>query len=235
MRTSRIVGGTVSAPGLVGSFTCKVACFDPFSVAVMVASRESLAVVVMVNDAEIAPLGTTTCDGTATPVVFDESATAAPPAGAAPLNVTVPVALEPPITVLGEMLRLCTERASVAAGFTVSTACREPLSVAVSVTERLDVTAKVCTIIFAVRAPAAIKTLAGSVATLVLLLANATETPLVGAFAESVTVAVEVVPPVTALGFKVSALTETALAAGGFTTSTACTAPFNVALMVACC
>lgn len=53
------------------------------------------------NVALVAPAATVTLEGTlAAPVLLLESATCAPPAGAAPLNVTVPVEEFPPVTVV---------------------------------------------------------------------------------------------------------------------------------------
>jgi|SRR5882762_1228567 len=60
------------------------------------------ALVLTVNVAVVAPAATVTLDGTwATVVLLLESATVAPPAGAAPLSVTVPVEEFPPVTVVG--------------------------------------------------------------------------------------------------------------------------------------
>ena len=58
--------------------------------------------VVTVKVALVFPLDTTTVAGIcATPALLVESVTVAPPAGAWPLRVTVPVAPEPPTTVDG--------------------------------------------------------------------------------------------------------------------------------------
>ena len=60
------------------------------------------ALVLTVNVALVAPAGTVTLEGTvAAAVLLLESTTCAPPAGAAPLNVTVPVEELPPVTLVG--------------------------------------------------------------------------------------------------------------------------------------
>jgi hypothetical protein len=60
------------------------------------------ALVLTVNATLVAPAATVTLDGTlAAVVLLVESATIAPPAGAAPLNVTVPVEEFPPVTLVG--------------------------------------------------------------------------------------------------------------------------------------
>src|SRR2546426_7139343 len=61
------------------------------------------ALVLTANVALVAPAATVTLEGTvAAAVLLLESATVAPPAGAAPLNVTVPVEdCVPPITLVG--------------------------------------------------------------------------------------------------------------------------------------
>jgi len=60
------------------------------------------ALVLTVNVALVAPAATVTLDGTlAAVVLLLESVTTAPPEGAAPLNVTVPVEEFPPVTPAG--------------------------------------------------------------------------------------------------------------------------------------
>ena len=79
------------------------------------------ALVLIANDALVAPAATVTLLGTAatTPLLLD-SVTCAPPAGAGPSSVTVPVELLVPVTVVG--LTANEERAID--GFTVSVAVR---------------------------------------------------------------------------------------------------------------
>jgi hypothetical protein len=60
------------------------------------------ALVLTVNDALVAPAATVTLAGTlAAVVLLLESATCAPPVGAGPLSVTVPVEEFPPVTLVG--------------------------------------------------------------------------------------------------------------------------------------
>jgi hypothetical protein len=64
--------------------------------------EEATALVLTVNVALVAPAATVTLDGVlAAAVLLLESATVAPPAGAAPLSVTVPVEEFPPVTLVG--------------------------------------------------------------------------------------------------------------------------------------
>src|SRR6267378_1070292 len=53
------------------------------------------------NVALVAPAGTVTLEGTLAAPLLLESATCAPPAGAGPLSVTVPVEEFPPVTLVG--------------------------------------------------------------------------------------------------------------------------------------
>src|SRR5437773_1656776 len=76
-----------------------------------------------VKVALVAPAGTVTLDGTvATDVSLLESATCAPPDGAGPLSVTLPVDEFPPVTLVGLRVREVRVGGGGGAGFTVSEA-----------------------------------------------------------------------------------------------------------------
>ena len=79
--------------------------------------------VLTVKVALVAPAGTNTLEGTRAAPLLLESATVAPPAGAAPLNVTVPVEdCVPPITLVGLSVSEESVGAGGAAGVTASEA-----------------------------------------------------------------------------------------------------------------
>ena len=81
------------------------------------------ALVPTVNVALVAPAATVTLAGTrAAVVLLLESATDAPPAGAAPLSVTVPVEELPPTTLVGFSANELSVIAGGGAGCTVSEA-----------------------------------------------------------------------------------------------------------------
>src|SRR5467141_3590883 len=161
------------------------------------------ALVLTVNVALVAPAATVTLDGVlATFVLLLESVTTAPPEGAAPLNVTVPVEEFPPVTLVG----LTESEESVGAGggtgVTVSDAdLVTPLYIPEMVTVVDAATALVLTVNVALVAPAATVTLDGVLAAVVLLLESVTTAPPEGAAPLSVTVPVEEFPPVTLVGF----------------------------------
>ena len=81
--------------------------------------------VLTVNVALLAPAVIVTLEGTrATSVLLLESMTCAPPAGAGPLNVTVPADEFPPVTLVGLNVSEASVGAGGAAGVTVSEADR---------------------------------------------------------------------------------------------------------------
>jgi len=140
-----------------------------------------------------------------------ESVTTAPPAGAADVNVAVPVLPVPPTTLAG--LTVSADRVGAAGtGVTVNTAVRvTPAKLAEMVAAVEDVTLAVAIANVALVPPAATVTLAGTVAT-VLELWRLTTAPPAGAVDVSVTVPCDQLPPTTELGAR---LTADKLAAGG--------------------
>jgi hypothetical protein len=168
--------------------------------------------VLTANVALVAPAGTNTLEGTpATPLLL-ESMTCAPPAGAGPLSVTVPVEYgAPPITLVG--FSVSEERVGSGGGVTVSEAdLLTPPYDAEMVTVVDAVTGLVLAVKVAVVAPAGTATLEGTLAA-PLLLESATCAPPAGAGLLSVTVPVEdCTPPITLVGFSVS---EESVGAGG--------------------
>ncbi len=182
-----------------GRSTVKVAVLVvPLSTAEIV--TEVLAdtgVVVIVNVAVVAPAATVTLAGNvAADVLLPDSVTRAPPEGAAPFKVTVPVEDAPPSGLLG-----LSETEEGVAALTVKVAVLVvPLSTAEIVTEVLAGTGVVVIVNVAVVAPAATVTLAGNVAADVLLLDSVTRAPPEGAAPFKVTVPVEDAPPTGLLG-----------------------------------
>ena len=144
-----------------------------------------------------APARTVTDGGSVAAWVFElVSVTTVPADGAFPVRVTVRVALAPPVTLVGATL------AALIAG-----ALTESVAVFVTVPRTPEITELAllaCGDVEAVKVfvfvPTATVTEEGTVATPVLPLERATTFPPVGAFALSVTVPVETVPPVTLVG-----------------------------------
>ena len=173
--------------------------------------------VVTPNVALVAPAGTVTFAGTvAAAVLLLDSVTTAPPAGAALVRVAVPVDAFPPTTLVG--LSVIADSAAAggggAGGVTVSAAVFvAPPNEPVIVTPVEAVTVDVVTPNVALVAPAATVTLAGTVATAVLLLDSVTTAPPAGAALVSVAVPVDAFPPTTLVGL--SAIADSAAAGGG--------------------
>jgi len=159
----------------------------------------------MVKRALVAPAGTVTVLDTLARLELLRNCTTAPPAGAGPLRVTVPVAVLPPHTVVG--LIVSDWSVTLGEGLTVRVAVREtPPAEAVIVTLVALETARVETVKFALVAPAGTVTVLGTVATFVLLLLRFTTNPPDGAGAVRVTVPVLLLPPTTLVGFRLRLL-----------------------------
>jgi len=196
---------TVAAGATTASFTVSAAVLVvPAYAALIVTAVDALtALVLTVKLAVVAPAATVALAGTrAAVVLLLESETTAPPDGAAPLNVTVPVEdCVPPVTLVGFSVNEDNVTGGGVAGFTVSVAVLVvPPNAALIVTAVEALTALVLTVKLAVVAPAATVTLAGTRAAVVLLLESETTAPPEGAAPLNVTVPVEdCVPPVTAV------------------------------------
>ena len=146
-------------------------------------------------------------EGTATTIVLLlERETRAPPLGAGPLSATAPDEVEPPATVLG--LRVSDVRLGPPGGgwgVTVSEAvCVEPELEAEIITAVELAVVLVGTWNATCADPAAMVTLAGTVATEVLLLDKEKTVPPLGAGALRLISPVDGFPPLTLVGFSVS-------------------------------
>ena len=201
---------TVNVTVAPGGLTVSVAVLvTPAMTAEMLAAVEVAgAVVVAVKVALVAPAGTVTLAGTLAAAALLESVTTAPPDGAALVRVTLPCEVPPPVTLVGFSVRLLrlAGGGGGGTGVTVNVPVRlAPLYVPVSVTLVFAPTALVLTLKLALLAPAATVTLAGTLATAVLLLESVTNAPPEGAAAVKVAVPVAAAGPTTLLG-----LTDTA-------------------------
>jgi hypothetical protein len=162
---------------------------------------------VAVNVALVCPAETVAVAGTLAAALLSCKLITAPPDGAGPLRITVPVELFPPVTVVGLSV---TEETSK--GLTVNAAVMVALNVADMVTTAGEETTLELTVKVAVVALAATVTLLGTVAAAVLLLDKVTTVPPVGAGPFRVTVPVELVlPPVTVVGLSARDATQKGL------------------------
>ena len=161
--------------------------------------------VVIVKVAVVAPAATVTLAGTCAVAELLESATTAPPVGAAPANVTVPVDELPPSTEAG-----LTETA-LSDLVTARLAVFVPPYVAEIVAVVFAETTAVVTLKVAVAAFAGTVTLAGTCAAAALLLDSVTAAPLAGAGALSVSVPVEPAPPGTDVGLSTNEFSTAAV------------------------
>ncbi len=185
---------------------------------------DETALVVIVNVAEVEPAGTVTVPGTVALVELEFKVTLAPPGPAAPFSVTVPVEGLPPVTDVGETVKL-----SSVAGLMVSVPVFvDPPCVPWMVAVVTEETALVVTVKVAEVAPADTVTDAGTVA-LVVLLESDTVVPPGPAAPFSVAVPTAVAPPVTVDG-------ETLMlksVAASIVNVACCCLPFSVPVIVA--
>lgn len=169
------------------------------------------ALVVTWKVVDVDPAGTVAVGGTcAAEVLLLASAMVAPPRGATAFRVMVAIEDWPPRTLLG-----FNDTDVIEAGFTVSDAVLLTLSYEAVIVDVADApTALVLTVNEAVVAPARTVTEAGTVATEVLLLERVTIVPPAGAALVSVTVPLDELPPVTAVGLRATSCNA---AGGAFT------------------
>jgi hypothetical protein len=169
--------------------------------------------VVIEKLALVDPAAMVTLEGTtATKMLLLERATKAPPLGAGPLSVTVPVDAFPPVTLEGLNVNEVSTGGSIVSEADWVTPPKTPEMV----TDVAVATALVRTVKMALVAPAGTVTLEGTVATPVLLLDKATAAPPLGAGPFSITVALDELPPV-----KLERLRISEVGTGGITVSEA--------------
>ena len=152
-----------------------------------------------VKVAVVALAATVTEPGTVRTLLLLESATEAPPVGAAADNVTVQVAVVFEARLAGEHWSDETLAAACGGATVIEAVLELPLSEAVIVAVTLAVTVPVVAVNVAVLEPAGTSTEAET-ATALLPLDSPTEEPPAGAACDSVTVQLEVPPDVTAVG-----------------------------------
>src|SRR2546425_1125827 len=212
MYSARVMA-TVSAAGggAGGVIVSRAVLVRPPKLAEIVAEVDAVTdTVVTLNVVLVLPAGTVTLPiaGTlATAVLLLKRVTTAPPVGAAALKVTVPVEDAGPITLVGLSASVESVTGGGGAGSeTVSSAVlvRPPKEAEIVMVVDV-VTEVVVTLKLAVVDPAATVTLAGTVATTVLLLERVTAVAAEGA-GLMLTVPCEVLPPATVAGVSVTLL-----------------------------
>jgi len=208
---------SVAVPVAAGGATVSAAVrVTPAALAVMVATVDAVTdVVAMATVALVAPAATVTFAGTVAAVLLLVSVTLNP-AGAADVNVTVACADVPPGTLAG-LTETADNEAGGGGGVTVSVAVFvAPLYTPVIVTGVDALTAVVVTLNVALVAPAATVTLAGTVATAVLLPDSVTTAAPAGAALVNVAVPCAAAPPTTLAGLRPIADSAAAAAAAAF-------------------
>ena len=179
-----------------------------FQIAVRVAVVLAVTVVVVtVKFAVVAPARTVTLAGTVAELELLLNVTKAPPTGAPPVNVTVPCAVAPPVTLAGfkDTANKLAGGGGAEGGLTVIVAVRvTPPNAAERTTGVAAVTGWFVMVKAALVAPAATVTPVGTAATAGFALVNVTTAPPLGAALVNVTVPCELFPPTTLVGFSAS-------------------------------
>jgi hypothetical protein len=172
----------------------------PYTAEIVTEVDDATPLVVIVKVVLVDPAAISTLAGTcAADVLLLCNVTSAPPAGARPLKVTVPVELFPPTTEVGVLVS--EDRVGA---LTVRVVVLVTTKVPEIATDVLADTGVVVMVKVALMDPAAISTLAGTCAADVLLLCSVTTAPPVGAARVRVAVPVELAPPIKEGGFSVS-------------------------------
>jgi len=182
--------------GLTVSFAVLVTL--PLAAEIVATTEAATAEVVIANVAVFVPAGTVTMAGTCAAASELVIAMSAPPEGALPVRVIVPVADTPPVTVAGEIAKL-----KGTGGLIVSAPDLVAPATPVMVATICDATGVVATVKDAVFVPAATTTLVGTDAA-AFELESETVKPPAGALPVSVTFPVEATPPVTLVGVRVT-------------------------------
>jgi hypothetical protein len=210
-------------PGGGAGVTVSVAVLvaPPYDAVIVTGVEALTAAVGMAKFAVVLPAAIVTLAGTVAAVVLLlDSVMTAPPDGAALVSLAVPCEAAPPVTLVG-FTETDESDAGGGGGETVNAALLvAPPNEPEIVTGVDEATGCVVTVNVLLVLPAATVTLAGTVATAVLLLDIVTTAPPLGAAALSVTVPVEELPPTAVVGLTV---TEESVAegGGGFTPSDA--------------
>src|SRR6266850_2249801 len=202
-------------PGGGAGVTVSVAVLvaPPYEPVIVTGVDALTAAVVIANVALVLPAAIVTLAGTvAALVLLLDSVMTAPPAGAALVSLAVPCEAVPPVTLVG-FTETDESDAGGGGGETVNAALLvAPPNEPEIVTDVDEATGCVVTVNVLLVLPAATVTLAGTVATVVLLLDIVTTAPPLGAAALSVTVPVVELPPTALVGLT---LNEERVAGGG--------------------
>jgi len=189
--------GDTFRPVIVGELIVRVAVAEEAPVvAVIVADVwEETADVEILKETDVAPADTVTLAGGVAPAALEVSETVKPPAGAGLPSANVPVDEAPPVTAVGETVKLLIDGGSIESAADAEV----PPDLPIIFTELVEPTGEGEIVNAAVVAPPATTTSAGTNVGEPLV-AKLTTSPPAGAAWVSITVPVEVEPPTTELG-----------------------------------